>query len=155
MERLDRKVIIKWTVADVVSAVAVGGVALAADLLGLARVAWWPVAPGVTGVGVVLLLAVSAAVYPRLACATWGFSLRPHDLLLRSGVAWTVDRSVPRARIQHVDVRRGPLDRVLGLATVVVFTSAGNDAEAEVPGLAVARAEALRDALVGPLANAG
>ncbi|NIQ53994.1 MAG: PH domain-containing protein, partial [Gammaproteobacteria bacterium] len=55
---------------------------------------------------------------------------------------------VPHTRIQHVDVRRGPLDRWLGLARVVVFTAGSRGAMVEVPGLDAGDAEALRDRLI-------
>ena len=34
---------------------------------------------------------------------------------------------IPMLRVQHVDTTRGPLDQLLGLATVVVHTAAGHD----------------------------
>jgi len=63
---------------------------------------------------------------------------------------WTITRvRVPMARIQHVDIRRGPLERRYGLATVVLFTAAGAHA---IPGLALEVADQLRDRIAA-LAN--
>jgi membrane protein YdbS with pleckstrin-like domain len=50
--------------------------------------------------------------------------------------------------MQHVDLTRGPIERLFGLATLVVFT-AGNEGSAfRVPGLAAARARSLRDRIL-------
>ncbi len=49
---------------------------------------------------------------------------------------------VPMARVQHVDTRRGPLQRRLGLSTVVFYTAAGPN---EIPQLASGTAAEVRD----------
>ena len=49
---------------------------------------------------------------------------------------------VPMLRVQHVDTTRGPLDQLLGLATVVVHTAAG---ATTIPALETAEAGQLRD----------
>jgi membrane protein YdbS with pleckstrin-like domain len=49
---------------------------------------------------------------------------------------------VPMARVQHVDTRRGPLQRRLGLSTVVFYTAAGPN---EIPQLASETADEVRD----------
>jgi len=55
---------------------------------------------------------------------------------------------VPVRRMQHVDLSRGPIERLFGLATLVVFT-AGNEGSAfRVPGLPVHVAQELRDRIV-------
>jgi membrane protein YdbS with pleckstrin-like domain len=55
---------------------------------------------------------------------------------------------VPTNRIQHVDVRQGPLEQWLGLSRVLVYTASGMGADGVIPGLNVETAEALRDQLV-------
>jgi len=49
---------------------------------------------------------------------------------------------VPMTRVQHVDTRRGPLQRHLGLSTVVFYTAAGPN---EIPQLAQDTASEVRD----------
>ena len=64
------------------------------------------------------------------------------------GILFVEERAVPVRRMQHVDLLRGPLERLFGLATLVVFT-AGNEGSAfRVPGLSLTRAQELRDAIV-------
>jgi membrane protein YdbS with pleckstrin-like domain len=55
---------------------------------------------------------------------------------------------VLHSRVQHVDTRQGPIERALGLATVVVFTAGTVGAMVAIPGLRPGDADLLRDRLV-------
>lgn len=81
--------------------------------------------------------------------ASWRYSLAPDELSVEHGVFWRLARTVPRVRIQHVDVHSGPLDRAFGLAQVSLYTAGSEGAVETIPGLAPGTAEALRDALLG------
>jgi membrane protein YdbS with pleckstrin-like domain len=61
------------------------------------------------------------------------YQVRTNDVSLRSGVITHRVESVPFARVQHVRVNRGAIERALGLATLEV-SSAGPDIT--IPGLA-------------------
>jgi hypothetical protein len=79
--------------------------------------------------------------------AVW-HPLRAHDLLISHGVLIHQVVSIPAGRIQHVDVHQGPIERALGLARLQVYTASGGGADGEIPGLARATADALREKLV-------
>lgn len=95
----------------------------------------------------VLLLAMHALWWPALAYRNFTYEVREHDLLVEQGVLWRQAVCVPRHRIQHVDTRQGPLDRLVGLSRLLVYTAAGLSADGSIPGLDEAVAEKLRDAL--------
>lgn len=78
--------------------------------------------------------------YTRWQLDAEGFSLR-------KGRMWQSDIRVPINRVQHLDLRRGPLERRYGLATLVIHTAGTRDSAVNVGGLADADAEALRDLL--------
>jgi membrane protein YdbS with pleckstrin-like domain len=78
--------------------------------------------------------------YTRWRLDADGFSLR-------KGRMWESDIRVPLNRVQHLDLRRGPLERRYGLATLVIHTAGTRDSAVNVGGLAEADAEALRDLL--------
>lgn len=80
--------------------------------------------------------------------ARFGYQLREKDLIIQSGVIWKSRRCVPRARIQHVDIDSGPIDRALGLVEVKLYVAGGLGAVAELPGLAPEAAEQLKEALI-------
>ena len=65
----------------------------------------------------------------------------------RRGRLWQLDTRVPRTRVQHVDLKHGPLERRFGLATLVVHTAGTRDSAVAVAGLDAGDATRLRDAL--------
>ncbi|ROO90369.1 hypothetical protein EDD29_8093 [Actinocorallia herbida] len=76
----------------------------------------------------------------------WGFLERADDLVVTSGVFGRRVVIVPYGRMQFVDVTSGPLEQVLGLATVRLHTAAATT-DARIPGLPTAVADQLRDRL--------
>lgn len=76
------------------------------------------------------------------------YRLDADGLHLRRGRWWQTQVLVPRSRVQHMDVQRGPIERPLGLATLIVHTAGTRLNAVQVKGLAVEDAERMRDALV-------
>lgn len=69
-------------------------------------------------------------------------------LQVRRGLCWRSETRVPRSRVQHIDIERGPLLRRRGLATLVVHTAGTRLNAVRVVGLGDYHARRLRDALV-------
>jgi membrane protein YdbS with pleckstrin-like domain len=93
-----------------------------------------------------LTVLISLAFEPRRVRAI-GYQLRADDLLFRRGIMYQRFVSVPYGRMQLVDITRGPVARMLGLADLKFVTAAASSGVA-IPGLAEADADALRDRLV-------
>jgi membrane protein YdbS with pleckstrin-like domain len=92
--------------------------------------------------GALLLIGAAAVLVPELRYRRWRWELRPRILDIQHGT-FTVRRTlVPLERVQHVDTRRGVLEQVFDLATVVVHTAAGSHT---IPYLGDVDAEELRD----------
>jgi membrane protein YdbS with pleckstrin-like domain len=94
-----------------------------------------------------ILLVLIGGVHTLLRYRRWGFTLEGDSLFLVRGVVTRVDTSVPYVRVQHVDTQRGPIERSVGLASVVVYTAGSRGADIEVPGLRPERATELRERL--------
>lgn len=94
------------------------------------------------------VLAIVSVVGAVMRFSRFGYRLREKDLIVQSGVIWRSRRCVPRARIQHVDIDSGPIDRALGLVEVKLYVAGGIGAVAELPGLAPEAAEQLKEALI-------
>ncbi len=82
-------------------------------------------------------------------------NLDAEGLWLRQGRMWWRETRVPASRVQHVDLKHGPLERRVRLATLVVHTAAVHLSGITVRGLDEADAERLRDALARQLDDAG
>ncbi|CAM5397903.1 PH domain-containing protein [Leifsonia shinshuensis] len=76
-----------------------------------------------------------------------GYILREDDLLFRRGIMFQRFVSVPYGRMQLIDITRGPVGRMLGLADLKFVTAAASTGVV-VPGLPEPEAAALRDRLV-------
>ena len=66
---------------------------------------------------------------------------------LRRGRLWQSETRVPATRVQHLDLKRGPLERRFGLSTLVIHTAGTRNSSVTVQGLDHGDAERLRDHL--------
>jgi membrane protein YdbS with pleckstrin-like domain len=92
--------------------------------------------------GALALAVLLVGVLPTLLWRRWRYEIRPLEVDLQRGLVRVTRTLVPMARVQHVDTRRGPLQRRLGLSTVVFYTAAGPN---EIPQLAEKTAAEVRD----------
>ena len=137
-----------WQLSDLLAYVVLLLVALVAAIL--VSVKWPRAMPWAAAAwGALALLGVWTILYyhPRNYRA-WGYRLDERVLLIKRGVWFRTIKLLPLPRLQHVDVKRGPLQRQFGLATLVLHTAGTHAAEIEVPGLGAEEAFRLRDRLV-------
>lgn len=83
-------------------------------------------------VGVLLLLGLA---WVLLYYRVWVYQIRADAIYLERGVVTHVRSLVPYVRIQHVDTSQGPIERMLGLSTLVVYTAGSRGADVSIPGL--------------------
>lgn len=72
------------------------------------------------------------------------YALRELDLHYSSGLFFRKIVSQPITRIQHIELKRGPMERRFGLATLQVFSAGGEMHTFQIPGLPVDKAQQLR-----------
>ena len=79
--------------------------------------------------------------------ARWGWAWTGKELHVASG--WLTRRHtiVPAARVQHIDVTVGPVERMFGVATLVLHTAGTANSEVQLPGITRETAEEIRDAI--------
>jgi len=107
--------------------------------------AWWHLA---WAVGVPLACLGLALWRASLAFRFTRWRLDGDALRVRRGRFWRSEVLVPRARVQHLDIERGPIERRFGLATLVVHTAGTRLNAVRQPGFDEDAATRLRDALV-------
>jgi membrane protein YdbS with pleckstrin-like domain len=125
---------------------AMAGPLFAMDRYGAARF-------GVALLVVALGAGLGAWIGARLRHQRW--KLDAEGLWLRTGRLWWRETRVPASRVQHVDLKHGPLERRFRLATLVVHTAAVHLSGITVRGLDEGDAQRLRDALARQLDDAG
>ena len=100
-------------------------------------------------VGLIGLSGITIAperVYRRLGYAIDG-------RLLRTVRGWLfhIDTVVPFVRVQHIDVIRGPVDKLFGTASLVVHTAGTHNSIVTLPGLSPDRAAEIRETIRGEI----
>lgn len=94
----------------------------------------------------VLALAIAAVtIIPRRVYRRLKYRLTGQVLQILRGWLFHTDTVVPLVRVQHLDVIRGPLDKLFGTASLVVHTAGTHNSVVALPGLAPERAAELRD----------
>ncbi|MET1025171.1 MAG: PH domain-containing protein [Pseudoxanthomonas sp.] len=117
----------------------------------VARLIWHLALPwrwiGVASLVVASVMAVIA--YRRHRYTRW--RLDQQGFALMQGRLWQSETHIPISRVQHLDVRRGPLERAARLSTLVVHTAGTRLNAVTVSGLDHGDAERLRDRLAHQL----
>jgi membrane protein YdbS with pleckstrin-like domain len=101
--------------------------------------------PGLVAVLAIVVILVA----PRRVWRRLGYRLDPALLQVVRGWMFHSDTVVPFVRVQHIDVTRGPLDKMFGTSTLVVHTAGTHNSVVTLPGLAPDRAADIRDVIRG------
>ena len=140
MESLHPRIRILWIAYGVLFGT-VAGLAF----VGINR--WVREIPTAAQAGTALVVAALGVLYAVRLYQVWRFELQGDALYLERGVITFVETAVPFVRVQHVDTQFGPIERALGLSSVVVYTAGSRNADVRVPGLRPERARKLQDSL--------
>ena len=111
-------------------------------------------------VEIVGFLPMGVAIVPAALVALWflgwaprrryrhkGYTLSEDRLRVVKGWLFYRDTVVPFGRVQHIDVVRGPVERMLGLSTLVLHTAGTHNSSVALPGLLDADAQAMREVI--------
>jgi membrane protein YdbS with pleckstrin-like domain len=144
--QLDPKAVSLWRLQGLVRLALVGIPASVLLALLLGSASHWVL--GVAGAAALFCFGLLKSIFwPPFSWRAYGYVLRESEVLVRSGVLFRRWTSIPYQRIQHLDTRQGPIERMLGLARLQIYTASGMSADGSIPGLAQATAEGLRDLL--------
>jgi membrane protein YdbS with pleckstrin-like domain len=148
-DRLDPQARTLWRLSNLLSLlillVFLAPVAIGLVWLDLVALRW--VVAG--SAAVLVIAAVIAVISADVSWRQWRYEVADQEVDLQRGLLVTTRTLIPMAKIQHVDTRRGPLERRFRLATVVLHTAAGAN---EIPALAGSVADRVRDR-IAELAN--
>ena len=147
MNQLHPRIQFMWALRSAIFA-AIIGAALFVGHLVIDLPTW--LAPAAAGVVLVFGLSIVRRRYRK-----WGYEMRDDALYLERGVFTEVRTVIPYVRIQHVDSRRNPLERGVGLASTVVYTAGSRGSDVRIPGLTDQGAKDLREQLKGLAIEAG
>jgi membrane protein YdbS with pleckstrin-like domain len=99
-----------------------------------------PVLAGLAALGAIIV--APERIYRRL-----GYSVGGNLLRVVRGWLFHTDTVVPFVRVQHIDVTRGPLDKMFGTASLVVHTAGTHNSIVTLPGLSPPSAGEIRESI--------
>lgn len=113
-----------------------------ADLVLAAEIPWQY---GLVSLAVVLVYLALVALFPGRRYRRWGYRMGSDAIRIVSGWVFRKDTVVPFARVQHIDVSRGPIERAFGVSTLILHTAGSYNSTVALPGLALADANRMRE----------
>lgn len=117
--------------------------ALVVDAVALAETQFSGMMPALIAlIGLSGIIVAPERIYRRM-----GYAI--DNRLMRTVRGWLfhTDTIVPFVRVQHIDVTRGPFDKMFGTATLVVHTAGTHNSIVTLPGLSPDRAAEIREAI--------
>ena len=100
---------------------------------------------GILPIAVIALAIAILVIAPRRVYRRLRYRLTGQVLQVLRGWHFHTDTVVPLVRVQHLDVIRGPFDKMFGTASLVVHTAGTHNSIVALPGLAPERAAEMRD----------
>ena len=76
------------------------------------------------------------------------YAIRRRDLIYRSGLIFQYTTVIPFNRVQHVEIKSGPIDRMFGLSKLKVYTAGGSQSDLVIPGLNANTAAKLKEVII-------
>jgi membrane protein YdbS with pleckstrin-like domain len=104
-----------------------------------------PLPWGVVAAPALLILVYLALWAPPRRYRAWGYRMDGEELQVRRGIWTRVHTLVPLDHVQHIDVSQGPLERSLGICSLVLHTAGTLHSQIVLPGLTRDGAERMRD----------
>lgn len=114
-----------------------------------------PVLLYVLALGPILLLALSNTILTIKGFRKKKYALRQRDIIYTKGLLWSVRTAIPFNRIQHAELKQGPVERIFGLHSLKIFTAGGQTSDLVIPGLREEVAQSIKDFILGKTAEDG
>jgi len=145
---LDPRVVKLWRIHSLIASAALLVIAgIAVLFLGFGDVLPWTWL-GIGWIALFLLRLYFLLFHQQRVYRAWGYRLDGKVLETRHGIWFRVLQLLPLARLQHVDLHSGPIERSLGLASLLLHTAGTQETTIVIPGLDANEAVRLRDHLV-------
>lgn len=77
-----------------------------------------------------------------------GYALREKDIIHRKGVVFRRTTVIPFNRVQHCEVKQGPIERMFDLHTIEIYTAGGQSSDLRIPGLQGELAQQLKEFII-------
>lgn len=101
--------------------------------------------------GSVLILWLIHSLFIIAAFKKKKYCIRQKDLVYSKGLIWSKRTTIPFNRIQHAEVKQGPIERIFKLHNLKVFTAGGNSSDLSIPGLTEDQATKIKEFILNQI----
>lgn len=144
-----RVILLERIVGFIVSAFLSAGLALAVVVTWVAADSpWVPQLVAVCWPLFTGLLAWHSYAWPAISYRHESYRVDHLGIEIRRGVVWRREITVPKSRVQHIDVSQGPVERRFGLGSLSIYTAGTDYAMVALRGVTHERALRIRDHLL-------
>lgn len=102
---------------------------------------------------VLILLFLFMLIITPNAFKVKAYAIRSRDILYRRGLIFRTTTIIPFNRVQHVELKTGPVDRLFGLSRLKVYTAGGSQSDLTIPGLGSATSQNLKELIITKTAS--
>lgn len=84
-----------------------------------------------------------------------GYALRQKDVVYKKGIFFQSTTSIPFNRVQHCEIKQGPIERIFGLKSLEIYTAGGHSSDLRIAGLEGEKAQQLKEFIIRNTATDG
>ncbi|WP_323756784.1 PH domain-containing protein [Roseivirga sp.] len=93
----------------------------------------------------IIILAAVSVILTILGFKKKQYALRQRDIIYTKGLIWSVRTTVPFNRIQHAELKQGPIERLYKINSLKLYTAGGQSSDLVIPGLPDKDALSIKD----------
>lgn len=92
----------------------------------------------------VFLLALALVFLAKAYFGRKKFKIAEKNISYQEGILYQKETVVPFARIQHIEIDEGPLERFLNIATLSIYTAGDSGRDLKISGLELMKAQEIK-----------
>lgn len=81
------------------------------------------------------------------------YAIRNRDIIFRSGLINRTTTVIPFNRVQHIEIKTGPIDRYFKLSRLKIYTAGGSQSDLVIPGLSMETAKSIKQLIITKTAS--
>jgi hypothetical protein len=97
---------------------------------------------------IIAFIILTSLLLTKKAFEIKSYGIRKRDIIYKSGLVFRKIVIVPFNRVQHVELKSGPLDRYFGLSSLKIYTAGGSQSDLDIPGLALEKAQQMKEMII-------
>lgn len=126
-QKLDKRIMTSWTITRLIALIIVAAILIVAlSLLSNLTLLVDFIFYGYILTGIILgYMLLALCLYPPIEYRQWGYIISDDRIEIRHGIFLIKITVIPIVRVQHITITQGPINRKLGISTIVIHTASG------------------------------